>query len=165
MKNLTRDEKTTYVSALREHREQKVSSVRANNIAAARDVLVTTERVIKEVSFSFITCILLDSFSLQSSTICVFAQAPMQLYTLFGATSMTRFKARCMVLIIPKISGRTSMTLQWPMFSVNMSNGHARRIKVSRLAPHYYFILFLSSIFEILTNVTLWKRSESKLEN
>ncbi|KAG2063908.1 hypothetical protein BDR04DRAFT_1062380 [Suillus decipiens] len=49
MKNLTRDEKTTYVSALREHREQKVSSVRANNIAAARDVLVTTERVIKEL--------------------------------------------------------------------------------------------------------------------
>jgi hypothetical protein len=89
MKNLTRDEKTTYVSALREHGEQKVSSVRANNIAAARDVLVTTERVIKEVSFSFITCILLDSFSLQSSMICMFAQAPMQLYTLFGATSMT----------------------------------------------------------------------------
>ncbi|KAG2354601.1 hypothetical protein BDR07DRAFT_1305442 [Suillus spraguei] len=50
MKNLMRDEKTTYVSALREHREQKVSSVRANNIAAARDVLVTTERVIKELN-------------------------------------------------------------------------------------------------------------------
>ncbi|KAG2140353.1 hypothetical protein BD769DRAFT_1662908 [Suillus cothurnatus] len=50
MKNLTRDEKTTYVSALREHHEQKVSSVRANNIAAARDVLVTTERVIKELN-------------------------------------------------------------------------------------------------------------------
>ncbi|KAG2133488.1 CHAT domain-containing protein [Suillus cothurnatus] len=89
MKNLTRDEKTTYVSALREHREQKLDNLRV------RTGTYATVYVVR-------------------------------------ATSMTQFKAQCMVLIIPKISGRTSMTLQWPMFSVNMSNGHARRIKYLR---------------------------------
>lgn len=49
MKKLTKDEKTGYITALTEHREQKVTSVRGNNMAAARDVLITTERVVKEV--------------------------------------------------------------------------------------------------------------------
>ncbi|KAG2029537.1 hypothetical protein BDR03DRAFT_845642, partial [Suillus americanus] len=49
MQNLMRDEKATYVAALSEHREQKVSNMRANNMAAVRDVLVTTERIVKEL--------------------------------------------------------------------------------------------------------------------
>jgi len=49
MKKLTRGEKAAYIAALTEHRTQKVASVRGNNLAAARDVLVTTERVVKEV--------------------------------------------------------------------------------------------------------------------
>jgi IMP cyclohydrolase len=49
MRNLTRDEKAAYIATLNEHREQKVTSMRANNMAAARDVMVTTERVVKEV--------------------------------------------------------------------------------------------------------------------
>lgn len=49
MKKLTKDEKASYITALEEHRKQKVASVRGNNIAAARDVLLTTERIVKEV--------------------------------------------------------------------------------------------------------------------
>ncbi|KAG1849757.1 hypothetical protein F4604DRAFT_1593275 [Suillus subluteus] len=49
MQKLTKDEKANYITALKEHREQKVVSVRGNNIAAARDVLLTTERVVKEL--------------------------------------------------------------------------------------------------------------------
>jgi len=54
MKNLRPEEKMAYIAALNEHREQKVVSVRANNSAAARDVLVTTERIVKEVSILLI---------------------------------------------------------------------------------------------------------------
>ncbi|KAG1859023.1 hypothetical protein DFJ58DRAFT_726481 [Suillus subalutaceus] len=49
MQDLTKGEKATYIAALSQHREQKVSSVRANNMATARDVLVMTERVVKEL--------------------------------------------------------------------------------------------------------------------
>jgi hypothetical protein len=49
MKKLTKDEKAVYIAALTEHRDQKATSVRGNNLAAARDVLLTTERVVKEV--------------------------------------------------------------------------------------------------------------------
>ncbi|KAG1746281.1 hypothetical protein EDD22DRAFT_918385 [Suillus occidentalis] len=49
MKGLTKDEKAGYIAALSEHREQNVTNVRGNNMAAARDVLLTTERVVKEL--------------------------------------------------------------------------------------------------------------------
>jgi hypothetical protein len=49
MKKLTKDEKAVYVGALAEHRDQKATSVRGNNMAASRDVQVTTEWVVKEV--------------------------------------------------------------------------------------------------------------------
>jgi hypothetical protein len=49
MNNLTKNEKAGYIAALREHRDQKVSHVRGNNMAAARDVLLTTEKIVKEV--------------------------------------------------------------------------------------------------------------------
>ncbi|KAG2358206.1 hypothetical protein BDR07DRAFT_1228793, partial [Suillus spraguei] len=47
MKNLTREEKAVYIQALNKHRDQKGLSVRANNSAAARDVVATTERLVK----------------------------------------------------------------------------------------------------------------------
>ncbi|KAG1863754.1 hypothetical protein F4604DRAFT_1587068 [Suillus subluteus] len=49
MKELTKDEKAGYIAALSEHREQNFTNVRGNNMAAARDVLLTTERVVKEL--------------------------------------------------------------------------------------------------------------------
>ncbi|KAG2040314.1 hypothetical protein BDR03DRAFT_858234 [Suillus americanus] len=49
MKKLTKDEKAAYIAALTEHRDQKTTNVRANNLAAARDVLLTTDRVVKEL--------------------------------------------------------------------------------------------------------------------
>ncbi|KAG1724059.1 hypothetical protein EDB19DRAFT_1644824 [Suillus lakei] len=49
MNNLTKNEKAGYIAALREHRDQKVSHVRGNNMAAARDVLLTTEKIVKEL--------------------------------------------------------------------------------------------------------------------
>ncbi|KAG2342406.1 hypothetical protein BDR05DRAFT_886714 [Suillus weaverae] len=48
-KSLTREEKEGYIAALEEHREKKVVSVRANNLAAARDVVATTDRIVKEL--------------------------------------------------------------------------------------------------------------------
>ncbi|KAG2124202.1 hypothetical protein DEU56DRAFT_744825 [Suillus clintonianus] len=48
-KALTREEKERYIAALEEHREKKVISVRANNLAAARDVVATTDRIVKEL--------------------------------------------------------------------------------------------------------------------
>lgn len=49
-KSLTQDEKAAYIMALEEDRKKKVVSVRANNLAAARDVLATTDKIVKEVS-------------------------------------------------------------------------------------------------------------------
>ncbi|KAG1721064.1 hypothetical protein EDB19DRAFT_1646723 [Suillus lakei] len=48
-KGLTRQEKEGYIAALEEHRQKKVVSVRANNLAAARDVVATTDRIVKEL--------------------------------------------------------------------------------------------------------------------
>ncbi|KAG1868645.1 hypothetical protein F4604DRAFT_1584515 [Suillus subluteus] len=50
MNDLTKDKKAGYIAALREHREQKVTHVRGNNMAAARDVLLTTENIVKELN-------------------------------------------------------------------------------------------------------------------
>ncbi|KAG1860607.1 hypothetical protein DFJ58DRAFT_778195 [Suillus subalutaceus] len=43
--NLTREQKEAYIAALEEHRERKVVGVRAHNLAAARDVVATTDRI------------------------------------------------------------------------------------------------------------------------
>ncbi|KII92206.1 hypothetical protein PLICRDRAFT_27424 [Plicaturopsis crispa FD-325 SS-3] len=47
MKNLTKAEKKSYLEKLEEHREKKFTGLRANNAAAARDVLATVEATIK----------------------------------------------------------------------------------------------------------------------
>jgi hypothetical protein len=60
-KNLTREQKESYIAALEEHRERKLVGVRANNQAAARDVVATTDRIVKEVSLN------LDGNQLNSS--------------------------------------------------------------------------------------------------
>jgi hypothetical protein len=51
-KNLTQERREAYIAALEEHRERKVVGVRAHNLAAARDVVSTTDRIVKEVSSS-----------------------------------------------------------------------------------------------------------------
>ncbi|KAG1837872.1 hypothetical protein C8R48DRAFT_622607, partial [Suillus tomentosus] len=43
------DEEAAYISALDEHREKKSAGVRSNNIAAAHDVVATTDRIVKEL--------------------------------------------------------------------------------------------------------------------
>ncbi|KAG1856397.1 hypothetical protein DFJ58DRAFT_727236 [Suillus subalutaceus] len=48
-KHLTSEEKVTYISALDEHRAKKVVGVRLNNLAAACDVVATTDRIVKEL--------------------------------------------------------------------------------------------------------------------
>ncbi|KAG1784872.1 uncharacterized protein HD556DRAFT_1250718 [Suillus plorans] len=49
MNKLTKEEKASYIEALNEHRDKKALGVRANNSAAARDVVATTERLMKEL--------------------------------------------------------------------------------------------------------------------
>ncbi|KAG1834282.1 hypothetical protein DFJ58DRAFT_869095 [Suillus subalutaceus] len=51
--NLTREQKEAYIAALEEHRERKVAGVRAHNLAAARDVVATTDRIVKEMIYEF----------------------------------------------------------------------------------------------------------------
>ena len=50
MQNLTPEQKNGYISALAQDRDVKQHGVRANNAAAARDVLATTDRITREVS-------------------------------------------------------------------------------------------------------------------
>ncbi|KIK16761.1 hypothetical protein PISMIDRAFT_15622 [Pisolithus microcarpus 441] len=50
LQNLSQEEMDQYVSMLEEHRDMKTHGVRANNVAAARDVLVTTDKIAKELN-------------------------------------------------------------------------------------------------------------------
>ncbi|KAI6125000.1 hypothetical protein EDD16DRAFT_1474647, partial [Pisolithus croceorrhizus] len=50
LQNLTWEELEQHIVALNEHRDTKIHGVRANNVAAARDVLVTTDRIAKELT-------------------------------------------------------------------------------------------------------------------
>jgi hypothetical protein len=59
-KSLSREEAAAYIEALNEHHDQKGLSVWANNLAAARDVVATTDRIVKEV------CLILNSNQLNS---------------------------------------------------------------------------------------------------
>src|ERR1700704_1397148 len=65
----------------------------------------------------------------------------MPLYLSSVATSTTQLKARCMVPIIQMTFGRMFTTFRWLTFSANTNNGHVRRIKVSYLFPHTYYVL------------------------
>ncbi|KAG1860366.1 hypothetical protein F4604DRAFT_1684382 [Suillus subluteus] len=66
------DEKAAYITVLTEHRDQKTTNVRANNLAAARDVLLTTDRVVKEFSTDLVAVFLvipkLDDLRVRTST-------------------------------------------------------------------------------------------------
>ena len=53
LQNLTQEEVDAHIAALNEHRDTKIHGVRANNIAASRDVLAITDKVSKEVSGIF----------------------------------------------------------------------------------------------------------------
>ncbi|KIK15656.1 hypothetical protein PISMIDRAFT_16353 [Pisolithus microcarpus 441] len=50
LQNLSQEEMDQYVSMLEEHRDTKTHGVRANNVAAAQDVLVTTDKIAKELN-------------------------------------------------------------------------------------------------------------------
>ncbi|KAI5988439.1 hypothetical protein EDD15DRAFT_2371489 [Pisolithus albus] len=50
LQNLSQEEMDQYVSTLEEYRDTKTHSVRANNVAAARDVLATTDKIAKELN-------------------------------------------------------------------------------------------------------------------
>ena len=48
--NLTKRENNDLINQLAEHRELKTKGVRANNVAAARDMTATSDVMIKQVS-------------------------------------------------------------------------------------------------------------------
>ncbi|KAI6104924.1 hypothetical protein EV401DRAFT_2078750 [Pisolithus croceorrhizus] len=50
LQNLTWEELEQHIVALNEHRDTKIHGVRANNVTATRDVLVTTDRIAKELT-------------------------------------------------------------------------------------------------------------------
>ncbi|KAG2157713.1 uncharacterized protein EDB93DRAFT_1078163, partial [Suillus bovinus] len=49
MKNLTKEQEAAYISALDQHREKRSTGVQSNNIAAACEVIGTTDRIVKEL--------------------------------------------------------------------------------------------------------------------
>ncbi|KAG1784809.1 uncharacterized protein HD556DRAFT_1425849 [Suillus plorans] len=65
---LPREEKKKYISELVEHRALKTSGSRANNIAAARDVLATTERSSRNSMDYAIDVVHIQHSSLQAVT-------------------------------------------------------------------------------------------------
>jgi hypothetical protein len=136
-KTLSREEAAAYIEALNEHRDQKGLSVRANNLAAARDVVATTDRIVKEVCL-ILNCKQLNSTFLLSWMICEFGPASMAHYLLSAVTLTTPFKAQCTARIILKISGMMCTSIPWLTFLGNTNNGHAPRIKVS---PSYLYSL------------------------
>ena len=50
VQDLTKEQQDTLINKLGEHRELKTKGVRANNIAAARDMTATSDAIIKEVN-------------------------------------------------------------------------------------------------------------------
>ncbi|KIK20248.1 hypothetical protein PISMIDRAFT_13138 [Pisolithus microcarpus 441] len=50
LQNLSQEEMDQYITTLEEHRNTKVRGIRANNVAAAQDVLVTTDKIAKELN-------------------------------------------------------------------------------------------------------------------
>lgn len=50
LQNLTQEELEQHITALNERRDTKIHGVRANNVAAARDVLATTDKIAKELT-------------------------------------------------------------------------------------------------------------------
>jgi hypothetical protein len=50
LQNLMAEEEETLIQQLAEHRRLKTTSMRANNAAAAHDILCTSDIMIKEVS-------------------------------------------------------------------------------------------------------------------
>ncbi|KAI5986449.1 hypothetical protein EDC04DRAFT_2913328 [Pisolithus marmoratus] len=49
LQNLTQEEMDEYIIALNEHCDTKIHGIRANNVAAVRDVLMTTDKITKEL--------------------------------------------------------------------------------------------------------------------
>lgn len=52
VRHLTKEQKDEYINRLVESREVKTRGVRANNVAAARDMTATSDAIIKEVRHS-----------------------------------------------------------------------------------------------------------------
>ncbi|KAI5985881.1 hypothetical protein EDD15DRAFT_2373791 [Pisolithus albus] len=50
LQNLTQEELDHHITTLGEHRDTKTHGVRANNVAAARDVLATMDKIVKELT-------------------------------------------------------------------------------------------------------------------
>ncbi|KAI5986550.1 hypothetical protein EDC04DRAFT_2615049 [Pisolithus marmoratus] len=48
LQNLTQEEMDHYISALNEHHDMKIHGMQANNVVAAQDVLMTTDKITKE---------------------------------------------------------------------------------------------------------------------
>ncbi|KAI6046993.1 hypothetical protein EDC04DRAFT_2887444 [Pisolithus marmoratus] len=49
LQNLTQEEMDHYISALNEHCNMKIHHIQANNVVAAQDVLMTTDKITKEL--------------------------------------------------------------------------------------------------------------------
>jgi hypothetical protein len=91
MQNLTKQQEQEFIDKLVEFREHKTTSARANNAAAARDMLCTSDSINTQVSYwrarnpYFPLSILLY----HSSTTSPFARGPTDAYSWFAAMSMT----------------------------------------------------------------------------
>ena len=140
LQNLTQEEVDAHIAALNEHRNNKVNGVRANNIAASRDVLAITDKISKEVSDILTVLQLLIIIPTSSKA---FAIAPVSTphCWLYEDISMMPFNRHGPQLIIQQNFGRTFSDSRSLILPVNMNSGLVPRTRVS-LVPSRQYVMF-----------------------
>ena len=134
LQNLTQEEADIHIAALNEHCNTKVHGVRANNIAASRDVLATTDKISQEVSDT-ITVLQLLTIILTSSKAFAIALVSTPHYWLYEAISTTPFNRHGPRPTIQQNFGRTSLDFRSRTLPVNMNNGLVPKTRVGLIPP------------------------------
>lgn len=132
VQDLTKEQQNELINKLIEHRELKTKGVRANNVAAARDMTATSDAIIKEVSGRAAHSANNAGYShLFSSTTLRFALGPTDFFSSHGGTSMIRELPHIMVVTTQWISSKMFCIWTQTRFVGCLSSGPVLAIKVS----------------------------------
>ena len=133
MQNLTKQQEQEFVDKLVEFREHKTTSARANNAAATRDMLCTSDSINTQVSHQrawnpYFPLLILLYHSLTTSP---FAQGRTGAYSWSAAMSMTLQLPPGTAATMPWTSGKMSWTWTQMRFASYSNSGRAPDIRVS----------------------------------
>jgi len=132
VQDLTKEQQNELIDKLIEHRELKTKGVRANNVAAARDMTATSDAIIKEVSGRAVHSANNAGYShLFSSTVLRFAPGPTDFFSSHGGMSMIRELPHTMVATTQWISSKMFCIWIRTRFVGCLSSGPVLVIKVS----------------------------------